>query len=482
MHPERLSPSSPLLLVDDEKSWLHSLAATLEFSAGFNHTLLCHDSREVLDLLAGREVSVILLDLTMPHLSGEELLLLIAQRHPEIPVIVISGMNQIETAVRCMKLGAFDYFVKTEEKERLLAGIRRALAVLELRRENRQLKAGLLDGDLEKPQAFAGIVAADPRMKSLLRYAEAIAVSPEPVLITGESGTGKELVAKALHQLCCPEAPWVAVNVAGLDDNVFSDTLFGHARGAFTGADQVRRGLIEQAAGGILFLDEIGDLSLASQVKLLRLLQEGEYYPLGSDLPKTVDVRIVVATNQDLEASKARGEFRNDLYYRLRIHRLHIPPLRERPDDIPLLLESFLDQAAASLGKKKPTAPKELPSLLASHPFPGNIRELRAMVYDAVSTHPGGVLSMEPFKKTIGLQAREKEESATAATPSSDIVFPEQLPSLNEVGRSLVAEAMRRAKGNQGVAAGLLGISRQALNKRINQSLKTHLPPHPEKS
>jgi DNA-binding NtrC family response regulator len=472
MSAERRHPFLPLLLVDDEKSWLNSLAATLEFSAGLDHFIFCSDSRKVLDILAGREVSVVLLDLTMPHHSGEELLPLIRQRHPEIPVIVISGMNQIETAVECMKLGAFDYFVKTEEKERLLAGIRRALEVLELKRENRQLRAGLLEGHPQDPEAFREIVTRDPGMLALFRYAEAIAVSPEPILITGESGVGKEVVARALHHLGGSEAPWVAVNVAGLDDNVFSDTLFGHSRGAFTGADHARRGLIEQAAGGVLFLDEIGDLSPASQVKLLRLLQEGEYYPLGSDLPKKVDVRIVVATNRDLEAQKDLGDFRNDLYYRLRIHHLHIPPLRDRQEDIPLLLDHFLAEAARSLGKKKPTPPRELPVLLSSYSFPGNVRELRAMAYDAVSTHPGGILSMAPFKKAIGYGLKERVDVTPEASVVSpgEILFPERLPTLEEANRLLVAEALRRAGGNQGLAARFLGISRQALNKRINRS------------
>ena len=196
---------------------------------------------------------------------------------------------------------------------------------------------------------FAGIVTRNRRMQALFQYVEAVAHSPEPLLVTGESGVGKELVARAVHDLAGEDEPWVAVNVAGLDDNHFADTLFGHARGAFTGAEQARGGMIDKAGSGTLFLDEIGDLSAASQVKLLRLLQEGEYYPLGSDRPQKLRARIVVATNVDLAASQAAGQFRKDLYYRLCAHHVHIPSLRERREDLPLLLDHFLEQAAQAM-------------------------------------------------------------------------------------------------------------------------------------
>ncbi len=196
-------------------------------------------------------------------------------------MIILSGLNQIDTAVNCMKLGAFDFFVKTVEEERLIRGIQRAIQMIDLQRENREMRSRFLHDKLEHPEAFAEILTRDKAMRSLFQYIESVAGSPQPILISGESGVGKELVARAIHRLSGRQGRLVAVNVAGLDDNVFSDTLFGHTRGAFTGADTTRRGMIEQAAGGTLFLDEIGDLTLASQVKLLRLLQEGEYYAAG---------------------------------------------------------------------------------------------------------------------------------------------------------------------------------------------------------
>ncbi len=468
-------PPLPILLVDDEASWLHGLTVNLRLNAGINNLLTCHDSREVMGLLETEDIGLVLLDLNMPHVSGLELLPLIVQHHPGVPVIILSGMNQLETAVRCMRLGAFDYFVKTTEQERMVAGIRRALSHAELQRENRQLKERFLAEDAEYHEAFSPIVTRHKKMHAIFRYIEAISASAEPVLITGESGVGKELVAKAVHLLSRPDGPWVAHNVAGLDDNVFADTLFGHSRGAFTGAESMRSGAIEKAASGTLFLDEIGDLCLASQVKLLRLLQEKEYFPLGADVPKRLHARIVFATNRDLTAMQTDDSFRKDLYYRLHSHHIEIPPLRERPEDIPLLLDHFLQEAADALGKKKPTPPDELSTLLLTYHFPGNIRELRAMVFDAVSLHQSRKLSMESFKKAIGFSRLEGNLTAGSEQDragESVMVFPDQLPTLKQMTELGVAEAMKRARGNQNIAARLLGISPQALSKRLKRQEK----------
>jgi DNA-binding NtrC family response regulator len=461
-------PLLPMLLVDDEPSWLHSLTVNLKLNAGINNVITCSDSREVLDVMAREEISILLLDLNMPHLSGLDLLSSIVEHHPSIPVIILSGMNQLETAVRCMRLGAFDYFVKTTEQERMVAGIRRALSHAELQRENFNLKVRFLADDVEHHEAFSTIVTRHKKMHAIFRYIEAISASSEPVLITGESGVGKELVARAVHLLSHPDGPWVALNVAGLDDSVFADTLFGHSRGAFTGAESQRSGAIEKAASGTLFLDEIGDLSLASQIKLLRLLQEGEYFPLGSDVPKRLQARIVFATNRDLVVMQSDGSFRKDLYYRLHSHHIEIPPLRERSEDIPLLLDHFLEEAAKALGKKKPTPPEELSILLSTYHFPGNIRELRAMIYDAVSLHQAKKLSMDSFKKAIGF-AVTKDEPASRDEGAIAMDFPERFPTLKQISELCVAEAMKRSQGNQNIAAQLLGISPQALSKRLKR-------------
>jgi len=305
-------PGFGILIVDDEPAWLKSFSLTLRSCAGINNLLTCQDSRQVMDLLAQGGIGLVLLDLTMPHLSGEALLQQIGESHPEIMTIIVSGMNQLETAVTCMKLGAFDYFVKTDEEDRLVGGVLRAIRILELQQEVRTMSDRMLSRELQHPQAFIDIVTADRGMHDIFTYVEAVAPSSQPLLITGESGVGKELIARAVHILSRCDGPLIAVNVAGLDDTVFADTLFGHVRGAYTGADQARPGMIEQAGGGTLFLDEIGDLSIASQVKLLRLLQEGEYFPLGSDRPKRMNARIVVATHCDLAAKEDAGTFRRE--------------------------------------------------------------------------------------------------------------------------------------------------------------------------
>jgi DNA-binding NtrC family response regulator len=458
-------PSFPILAVDDEPAWLRSLRVALG-RAGVDNLVTCQDPREAPGLLQSQPFGLVLLDLNMPHVSGEELLAGIRAEHPEVAVIVISGMNQVETAVRCVKLGALEYFVKTHEDDRLVSGVLRAIRLLELERENREMATRVLSGAPQHPEAFDAIVTRDRGMLAVFSYIEAVARSSEPLLVLGESGVGKELVARAAHALSGRPGPLVALNVAGLDDAVFADTLFGHARGAFTGADQARPGMIDAAAEGTLFFDELGDLAIASQVKLLRLLQEREYFPLGSDRPRRLRARVIVATHQDLAEKQAAGTFRRDLYYRLATHQVRIPPLRERKGDLPLLLEHFLETAARELGKKKPTAPRELPVLLATHSFPGNVRELKAMVHDAVSVHRERILSMETFVHAI-----ERAGGAAVVRPRPGGANPfahlDQLPTIKEAVEMLVEEAVSRGGGNQTIAARQLGITQSALSKRL---------------
>jgi DNA-binding NtrC family response regulator len=339
--------------------------------------------------------------------------------------------------------------------------------MIELERENREMRSRFLSDNLDHPEAFADLITNCKAMRSIFQYVESLAGSKQPVLVTGESGVGKELIARALHALSKCQGPLIAVNVAGLDDAVFSDTLFGHTKGAFTGASEARSGMIEQAARGTLFLDEIGELSPICQVKLLRLVQEGEYFPVGSDRPKRLNARIIAATNQDLTAKKGLGHFRKDLFYRLCTHHIHIPPLRERKEDIVLLLNHFLEEACLALGKKRPTYPKELPVLLSTYSFPGNVRELKSMVYDAVSRHTSKVLSMDSFVNATSGGERLSSKSSDEIVGSNPFVALEQLPSLSESVGLLMTEAMRRAKGNQTIAARMLGISQPALSKRL---------------
>jgi two-component system, NtrC family, nitrogen regulation response regulator GlnG len=465
----------PVLLVDDEPQLLHSASIALRTS-GFPHVLTVDNGRDVAPLLAERDAGVMVLDLTMAGMSGHAVLEQVAADHPDLPIIVMTATNDLETAVQCMRAGAVDYLVKPVEQSRLASSVRRALELRALRAELMSLKDRLLTDKPHEREAFVEIVTHDRAMFAIFRYLEAIAPSPQPLLITGETGTGKELVARALHRLSTRPGALVAVNVAGLDDTLFSDTLFGHARGAYTGADRPREGLLNTAGEGTLFLDEIGELGIPSQVKLLRLLQDGAYYPLGADQPRRCRARIIVATNVDVAQAVAAGTFRKDLYYRLRTHHLQLPPLRRRTDDLPLLVNHFVDSSARALSKVPPAIPPALYSLLKSYSFPGNVRELESMVFDAVARHQGTVLSLQSFKEAIGINLPLPAEDVSASVPGLSALFPDALPTLQEAEELLVAEALTRADGNQGVASGLLGISRQALNKRLNRARRRSKP------
>ncbi len=458
-------PTNPILLVDDEDTWLRSFSLALK-SNGIDNIICCQDSSGVPGILASTEVEAVAVDLAMPGISGQELISLIAGKYPDIPVLVITGMGQVETAVDCIKNGAFDFFVKTNDKNSLVSGIRHAIQIRELKRENSSLRTRFLQDTLEHPEAFAPIVTCSKAMRSIFQYIEAIARSTQPVLITGESGVWKELVAKVIHDLSGRQGEFVPVNVAGLDDNIFADTLFGHKKGAFTGADKARQGLVENAKAGTLFLDEIGDLTAASQVKLLRLVQEREYLPIGSDVTRKTDARIIAATNVAPGSLSEPDRFRSDLYYRLRAHHVHIPPLRERREDLPLLVDHFLRQGCQ--GRKRPSVPAELLPMLSAYSFPGNVRELRFLILDALSCSGDERLNIDRIKehlppKPVILARKAISDEAVK------LGFGPELPTLKQVCRELVQEAMRRTGGNQAMAASLLGVSRQALNKRLNK-------------
>ncbi len=403
-------------------------------------------------------------------MSGEELLPNIITTRPEVPVIIMTGSNEIDTVVRCMKGGAYDYMVKPVERSRLISGVRRAIELRCLRREVEILRDYRHSNILKSPEAFSHIITNNAAMLAIFRYCESIAKSLWPVLVTGETGVGKELVARAIHTLSGRPGAFVAVNAAGLDDPVFSDTLFGHVRGAYTGAEESRKGLIETAAAGTLFLDEIGDLAHSSQVKLLRVIQEHEFYPLGSDAAKKTDARLIFATNTDLEALQTSGHFRKDLYQRLKTHQVHVPPLRKRSDDVPALVNYFLEKAATALHKKKPSPPKELYALLATYSFPGNVRELECMVSDAVANHESHMMSMAVFEARMAQDRAADSGSPERGGGESPYAALDRLPTLAQSNELLIEEAMRRAERNQTLAARLLGISRPALNRRLNES------------
>ena len=457
-----LYPVFSLLVVDDD-TMMRQLIKDMLLMTGVTNIIEAAEGEEAISILEeNTDTGIIILDLTMPGMSGKEALPVILREHPDTSVIIVTGDGDISSAVECMKEGAFDYLVKPVRKNELIASVSRAIEIQELRKENLTLRKHLFSHVLDSPESFNKIITGSEKMHAILLYIEAVAQTARTVLITGETGTGKELVAESIHTASGRSGEFVPVNVAGFDDALFADTLFGHVKGAYTGADRVRAGLIEKAAGGTLFLDEIGDLSELSQVKLLRLLENGDYLPVGSDMAKRSETRIIVATNKDLTSMVKNGDFRKDLFFRLRTHHVDIPPLRERKEDIPLLLDHFITIAAEEMNRKPPSYPPELITLLSTHNFPGNIRELKSYVEDSLSNHKSGILSMDVFRKAIG------PDSAVRKKPEkSSVMFSDELPTIREMTNILVDEAMSRSDGNQSIAARLLGISQPALNKRL---------------
>ncbi len=465
----------PVLLVDDEQQMLLSYKAMLR-TEGVENILTVNDSRKVFPLLAKEEVSAVVLDLHMPHISGTELLDKIKHKFPHLSVIIVTAANDVEKAVECMKKGASDYLVKPVEDSRLISSVKKAMEMRDmceeissLREHISSLRHHLLTDKLEYENAFSSILTQSKKMRAVFHYVETISKSPEPVFVMGETGVGKELISRAIHNISNVKGEFIAVNIAGLDDTMFSDTLFGHKRGAFTGADKDRKGLVVRASEGTIFLDEIGDLNNASQMKLLRLVEDGTYYPLGSDIPEKSSARIITATNHNIQESVSRGLFREDLYYRLNAILVHIPPLRERFEDLPVLIDHFFEISSWSLKKKKPTPPPEIISLLSSYNFPGNIRELKAMVFDAVAKHTSGVLSLNTFKEHIRKKG-EYTKPVLRLKKQGSLSMPDisgRFPTLREAEEFIISEALKRCNNNQGIAASLLGITRQALNSRL---------------
>lgn len=463
-----------VLVVDDDSEALGLMKALLG-NAGISPVATLNDSRDTLEFLAQNDVAVILLDLMMPHISGAELLPLIHTNYPHVPVIVSTASNDIEIVVECMRNGACDFVVKPVNANRLISSVTRALNVDNLRQEVNALKDYLMSDRLEHGEAFDEIKTRSRRMRAIFQYVEVIAKSSQPVLITGETGVGKDMLARSIHRISGVKGELVTVNVAGLDDTMFSDTLFGHKKGAFTGADQIRDGLVSKASGGTLFLDEIGDLSGLSQVKLLRLIQEKEFYPVGSDAIKRCTARLILATNQDLETYIKEGKFRKDLYYRLCCHHIKIPGLRDRREDVSLLLTHFIDEAAQQYGKRAPAVSPELIAALTGYNFPGNVRELQAKVFDAVARHTDGVLSLRDFPGLSPAVPRVTSQGPSEETGGGTGIYSlfGRLPTFREIEDYLINEAINLAGGNHAAAAEILGVTRQTVTNRI-KSRSTH--------
>ncbi len=375
--------SRRILIVDDEESIRNSLERLLSFEKF--KAFSAADGRGALDIAASERIDIVLLDIKMPGMDGLEVLQALKELHPDLPVVIISGHGTISTAVEATKLGAFDFLEKPIDMERLLLTIRNGLAQAELARRNVQL---------EKRVGFkTEIIGAHPEMLAIMDTVNRVAPTNARVLIMGENGTGKELIARRLHELSKrAEEPFIEVNCAAIPEDLIESELFGHEKGSFTGAISQRIGKFELADGGTLFLDEVGDMSLSAQAKVLRVLQESAFERVGGTETKHVDVRVLAATNKNLLEEAGRGRFREDLFYRLNVVPIRIPPLRERKSDIKILADYFLREVAGELGRSpKKLAPDALDALMG-YSWPGNVRELRNLVERLCILTPGEVI------------------------------------------------------------------------------------------
>lgn len=461
-----------ILVVDDEVAVLNSVRLTLR-SNGYASVSMCEDSREVLAILATEKISLVLLDLAMPHLRGEEVLQQIRNLHPDVAVIVITAESNVQTAVTCMKLGAFDYLSKPVRPDFLVATVRRALDHIALQHDNERLRQSFFASEVKHPENFRAIQTSHEGLLRIFQYIEAIAKSARSVLITGETGTGKELIARAIHASSERSGAFIAVNAGSLSDELFADTLFGHQTGAYTGADQPRVGMFAQADEGTLFLDEIGDLSQRAQVMLLRVLQEREYYPLGSDQPRPLRARVVTATRRDPR------QLREDLFYRLRAYYLDLPPLRERLDDLPLLIHQFLVEESHEIGTPVPEVPPNVLEFLRHYSFPGNIRELQSMTFHAVAQQKNGQLQLKSFSDYMepdlrpSLPTPSKESTSRSALnsllASGEVLTQSEMQELDRMNILRALEAKNWKVGGEDGAAQLLAMKPTTLASRMKK-------------
>jgi len=449
-------PDFRILLIDDEPAQIASIQSYLkrhEFSVES-----ARSGKEGLEKLKESSFDLVITDYRMPDITGLDVVKAVKSEYPEIPVIVITAFGQIEDAVEIMKSGAFDYLIKPVDLKLLETIIAKARERHYLLSENRMLKE-----QLAEKQKFKTIIYQSSQMEQVLSLAARVAPSTATVLIRGESGTGKELVARAVHETSNrKEGPMVVVNSAALSDNLLESELFGHEKGAFTGAVRQHIGRFEKADGGTLFIDEIGDVSLASQVKLLRAIQSGEFERVGGNQTIKVDVRIIAATHQNLEEMIANKLFREDLYYRINVVAIKIPPLRERKADISVLTRHFMEKYATANGKKITGISKEAMDLLMKYSYPGNIRELENILESAVVMCRDEIITTADMPP--GLRQPLESEIVNSGEMTGD--YLNQVMSFE---KSLIFNALKEKNGNQSRAAELLGISERHLRSRMQK-------------
>jgi DNA-binding NtrC family response regulator len=447
--------SARILLVEDEVNMARTLARNLE-RAGHTVTHAPH-GEAALAMLANEPFDVVLTDLKMPVLDGMGLLRALHERGIATAVVVLTGYGTIESAVEAMKLGAADYLIKDARPEEVLRTIERTLRVQALERENARLRS-----EIGRFEGIGELVGTSEAMQAVYRLVDAVSQTKSTVLISGESGTGKELVARTIHRRSpVAQAPFVAINCAGLSETLLDSQLFGHRRGAFTGAVSDHDGVFRAAAGGTLLLDEVAEIPLSLQAKFLRAIQEREVTPLGSTRPIPVDVRLIAATNRDMDAEVRAGRFRADLFYRLNVVHIEVPPLRARREDLPALVRHFLRAACADNGLRVRTITPEAIARLAAHDFPGNVRELRNLIERLVILSPGEVIGEAEVAEAL---PRPGAVAAEAPQPAGRL-----RNTMADLERQVILAALERNAWRMAATARELGLERSHLYKKMRK-------------
>ena len=447
-----------LLIVDDEHTIRETCAAVAQ-QCGMKATAVA-TAEEALEVLEHSAVDILLTDLKLPQANGVELLKLVHDQHPHVNVVVLTQYGTIESAVEVTRLGAVDYVTKPFRIEELRSRLERVARAVELQQEN-----ALLREQLRTRPGFGGLIGVSMKMQRVYKVMEKVSQHEYPVLVLGESGTGKELVARSIH-FSGPrkERPFAPVDCSSLVPTLIESELFGYVKGAFTGAMQAKQGLLEAAQGGTLFLDEIGDMPVDLQAKLLRALQEREIKPVGSTERRRINVRIIAATNRDLDSAIRAGTFRQDLYFRLNVVQVKLPPLRDRKSDIPLLVTAFLEKFSDSQGPVRTISEDALRRLIA-YDWPGNVRELENAIERAVALGSGPILHVGDLPSSLQYPTSDR-------APERDEILP-----LEELERRAILRTLRETSGDKLAAARMLGIGKTTLYRKLKQYNVEHAEP-----
>ena len=454
---------SPIMVVDDDQGLLFSIRTAL-LSAGLPDPVLVSDSRQVGELIRSNGFHLVLLDLIMPHLDGMEVLKQIKTESPATECIIVTAVDEVAMAVQAMRFGAYDYLVKPLDLERTIIAIGHALERYQLRQGMALFERPQRFEDLKFPEKFAAMVARDESMALVFHQAEICAQSDYNVMITGETGVGKGMLARIIHQISARgNGPFVAVNMPAFSSSLFEDDIFGHIRGAYTGAVSDKRGFFETAQGGTLFLDEITELAPAMQGKLLRVIEEKEFYRLGSTQIVNVDLRILSASNRNVSEAMTSGHLRRDLYFRLNEYHIHIPELRRRPKDIPVLADRFMKLHARKNNKPVRQISCELTQALQHYDFPGNVRELENIIASAFLLEATDTLRLSSAQNLL------LSSKPTLSRPDKTFL------SLDELQQRQILQAMHLTGGNRTRAARMLGIGLRTLQRKL-KSLESYAP------